>query len=54
VADAPGTTKPVDHLQVFDRLERILTTVKIKSEPAPVAAASEPVAQPTPASNPQQ
>lgn len=54
VEDAPGTTKPVDHLQVFDRLERIMTTVKIKSEPAPVASASEPVAQPTPASNPQQ
>jgi hypothetical protein len=54
VADAPGTTKPVDHLQVFDKLERIMTTVKIKSEPAPAVAASEPVAQPTPASNPQQ
>jgi hypothetical protein len=54
VADAPGTTKPVDHLQVFDRLERILTTVKIKSEPAPVAAVSDPAPQPTPASNPQQ
>jgi hypothetical protein len=54
VEDAPGTTKPVDHLQVFDRLERIMTTVKIKTEPAPAVAASEPVAQPTPASNPQQ
>ena len=39
VEDAPGTTKPVDHLQVFDRLERIMTTVKIKTEPAPVVAA---------------
>ena len=54
VEDAPGTTKPVDHLQVFDRLERILTTVKIKSEPAPVAAVSDPAPQPAPASNPQQ
>jgi hypothetical protein len=54
VADAPNTVKPVDHLQVFDKLERILTTVKIKSEPAPAVATSEPVAQPTPASNPQQ
>ena len=53
VEDAPGTTKPVDHLQVFDKLERIMTTVKIKSEPAPVAA-SNPAAQPAPASNPQQ
>lgn len=52
VADAPGTTKPVDHLQVFDKLERIMTTVKIKSDPVPVVATSEPAA-PT-ASNPQQ
>src|SRR4029077_1756947 len=54
VADAPGTPKRVDHLQVFDKLERIMTTVKIKSEPAPAVAVSEPVAQPTPVSNPQQ
>jgi hypothetical protein len=51
VADAPGTTKPVDHLQVFDKLERIMTTVKIKSDPVPVVATSEPAA---PTSNPQQ
>jgi hypothetical protein len=54
VEDAPGTTKPVDHLQVFDKLERILTTVKIKSEPTPVVATTEPVAPTAPASNPQQ
>lgn len=54
VEDAPGTTKPVDHLQVFDRLERIMTTVKIKTEPAPVAAVSETAQQPAPVSNPQQ
>ena len=54
VEDAPGTTKPVDHLQVFDKLERIMTTVKIKSEPVPVVATSEPAAPTTPASNPQQ
>ena len=54
VADAPGTTKPVDHLQVFDKLERIMTTVKIKSDPVPVVAISEPAAPTTPASNPQQ
>lgn len=54
VADAPGTTKPVDHLQVFDKLERIMTTVKIKSEPVPVVATSEPAAPTAPASNPQQ
>jgi hypothetical protein len=54
VEDAPGTTKPVDHLQVFDKLERIMTTVKIKSAPAPVVATSEPAVPTTPASNPQQ
>jgi len=54
VEDAPGTTKPVDHLQVFDKLERIMTTVKIKSDPVPVVAASDPAAQPAPTSNPQQ
>jgi hypothetical protein len=54
VEDAPGTTKPVDHLQVFDKLERIMTTVKIKSDPVPVVATSEPAAQSAPASNPQQ
>ncbi|HEY1527722.1 MAG TPA: hypothetical protein VGH51_15930 [Candidatus Angelobacter sp.] len=54
VEDAPGTTKPMDHLQVFDKLERIMTTVKIKSEPVPVVATSEPAAPSAPASNPQQ
>jgi hypothetical protein len=54
VEDAPGTTKPVDHLRVFDKLERIMTTVKIKSEPVPVVATSEPTAPSAPASNPQQ
>jgi len=54
VEDAPKTVKPVDHLQVFDKLERILTTVKIKTEPAPAVAASEPIAQPAPTNNPQQ
>jgi hypothetical protein len=54
VEDAPGTTKPVDHLQVFDKLERIMTTVKIKSEPVPVVAISEPTTPAAPASNPQQ
>jgi hypothetical protein len=54
VEDAPGTAKPVDHLQVFDKLERIMTTVKIKTDPVPVVATSEPAAQTAPASNPQQ
>lgn len=54
VEDAPGTTKPVDHLQVFDKLERIMTTVKIKSDPVPVVATSEPATSTAPATNPQQ
>lgn len=54
VEDAPKTTKPIDHLQVFDKLERIMTTVKIKSDATPAVAATEPIVQPTPASNPQQ
>jgi hypothetical protein len=54
VADAPGTTKPMDHLQVFDKLERIMTTVKIKSEPAPVVATSETTTEPVPVNNSQQ
>ncbi|HMC30368.1 MAG TPA: hypothetical protein VKL99_05995 [Candidatus Angelobacter sp.] len=54
VKDAPNTIKPIDHLQVFDKLERIMTTVKIKSEPAPAVAVTEPVPQPTPVSNPEQ
>lgn len=54
VEDAPGTTKPMDHLQVFDKLERILTTVKIKTAPAPVVATSEGTTEPVPANNSQQ
>jgi hypothetical protein len=54
VADAPGTIKPMDHLQVFDKLERIMTTVKIKSEPAPVVATSETTTEPVPVNNSQQ
>ena len=54
VADAPGTVKPMDHLQVFDKLERIMTTVKIKTTPAPVVATSETSTEPVPANNSQQ
>jgi hypothetical protein len=53
VEDAPNTTKPVDHLQVFDKLERIMTTVKIKPEAAPAVVVTQAAPQPTPSSNPQ-
>lgn len=39
VEEAQGNTKPVDHFELFDKLERIMATVKIKSEPVlPVTA----------------
>lgn len=54
VEDAPGTIKPIDHLQVFDKLERIMTTVKIKTAAAPVVATSETSTEPVPANSSQQ
>ncbi len=58
VEDVPNTVKPVDHLQIFDRLERIMSTVKIKTEQAPAVATTEqapaPQPSPTPVGNPQQ
>src|SRR5215475_5207355 len=53
VEDAPNTSKPVDHLQVFDKLERIMTTVKIKAEPDSAVAVTQAAPQPTPSINPQ-
>jgi hypothetical protein len=39
VEEAPGNTTPVDHFELFDKLERIMATVKIKTDPvAPVTA----------------
>jgi len=38
VSEVPGNTKAVDHWERFDQMERILATVKIKSdEPTSVA-----------------
>lgn len=45
--ESKDNTKVIDHLQIFDRMERILATVKIKAEPVPaVTAASVPEASP--------
>lgn len=33
VEEVPNNTKPVDYMAAFDKLERILTTVKIDAEP---------------------
>jgi hypothetical protein len=52
VEDSLDTTKAVDHQDQLDKLERILSTVKIKSEAAPAVTASVPV-QPVNGSNPQ-
>jgi hypothetical protein len=52
VEDAPDKTKAVDYVALFDRLERILSTVKIKSEATPAVTASVP-ASPTTESKPQ-
>jgi hypothetical protein len=55
VEDAPNTIKPVDHLQVFDKLERIMTTVKIKSsDPTPAVASNAVVESPVTDNIPQQ
>ncbi len=42
VADSPENTKAVDHFEMFDKLERILATVKIKPEPVPPVTANVP------------
>ena len=52
VEESPDTTKPVDHLDVFDKLERILATVKIKPERESSVTASVPQT-PTTESKPQ-
>ena len=47
VEESKDNTREIDHLQIFDRLERILATVKIKAELVPaVTAASVPEATP--------
>lgn len=44
VEEPAGNTKPVDHFGLFDKLERILATVKIKPEPVPAVTANVPSA----------
>lgn len=52
VEDSLDTTKAVDHVDQLEKLERILSTVKIKSETAPAVTASVPV-QPVNGTDPQ-
>jgi hypothetical protein len=51
VEESQGNTKPVDHFALFDKLERIMATVKIKPEAVPALTANAPSA-PTSGSNP--
>lgn len=46
LGDVKDGTAPVDREDVFRRLEKILATVKINTEPAPVVAAGTPVSSP--------
>jgi hypothetical protein len=52
VEDSLDSTKAVDHVNPLEKLERILSTVKIKPETAPAVTASVP-AQPVSGTNPQ-
>jgi hypothetical protein len=52
VEEAEGNTKPIDHLELFDKLERILATVKIKPEVVPAVTANAP-SSPVSGTNPQ-
>jgi hypothetical protein len=52
VEEAEGNTKPVDHFELFDKLERIMATVKIKPEVVPAVTANAP-SSPASGTNPQ-
>lgn len=52
VEEAEGNTTPIDHFELFDKLERIMATVKIKPETVPAVTANAP-APPAGVTNPQ-
>lgn len=52
VAEKPGNTKAIDHFELFDKLERILASVQIKSE-KPVEVTAGVPTSPTNDSKPQ-
>lgn len=55
IEDAPDSNSTwVDHLEMFDKLERILSTVKIKSQEIPSVAADVPSTHESSTPNPQQ
>ncbi len=53
VEESPDNPKPVDHLELFDKLERILSSAKFKNDLASAMAANLPV-KTTDGINPQQ
>jgi hypothetical protein len=53
LSEPPESTSPVDEVAIFQQLERIFGTVKIKPEPAPTVTASVPEQQPGSVTNPQ-
>ena len=48
VEEPADNTKPVDHFEQFDKLERIMGSVRIKAEPVPAVTAAIPETTPTP------
>ena len=52
VAEKSGNTKPIDHFELFDKLERILASVQIKSE-KPVEVTAGVPTSPTSETKPQ-
>lgn len=52
VEEPEGNTKPIDHFELFDKLERIMATVKIKPEVVPAVTANAP-SSPVSGTNPQ-
>lgn len=55
IEDAPDSNSTwVDHLEMFDKLERILATVKIKSQEVPPVTADVPSTHESSTPNPQQ
>lgn len=48
VEEPADNSKPMDHFELFDKLERILASVKIKAEPVPAVTAAIPETTPTP------
>jgi hypothetical protein len=51
VEESKDNTKPVNHFELFDKLERIMATVKIKPEAVPAMTAGVPSSVPSASTN---